>query len=176
MPDIASALQKALNDWEPNAPVATPAPAPSKSHFAVTNNVTRITFEYVRDNPGKTRIEINKELEAKGFNAGSVSSLLGQMLKQGMLRENAHLLYATANEYTPIKSSKKLKAMAAKPQEQPRKKVVLINKRTGEVVSAAPKVEPTPVGKEWEPNDVIDKLTVHQAIALFKALRNILVG
>jgi hypothetical protein len=170
MPDIASALQKALNDWEPNAPVATPAPTPSKSHFAVTNNVTRITFEYVRDNPGKTRIEINKELEAKGFNAGSVSSLLGQMLKQGMLRENAHLLYATANEYTPIKSSKKLKAMAAKPQEQQRKKVVLINKRTGEVIN------PKPVEKEWEPNDVIDKLTVHQAIALFKALRNILVG
>ncbi len=171
MPDIASALQKALNDWEPNASVATPAP--SKSHFAVTNNVTRITFEYVRDNPGKTRIEINKELEAKGFNAGSVSSLLGQMLKQGMLRENAHLLYATANEYTPIKSSKKLKAMQTNPE---RKKVVLVSKRTGEVVSAAPKVEPTPVGKEWEPNDVIDKLTVHQAIALFKALRNILVG
>lgn len=173
MPDIASALQKALNDWEPNAPVATPATTPSKSHFAVTNNVTRITFEYVRDNPGKTRIEINKELEAKGFNAGSVSSLLGQMLKQGMLRENAHLLYATANEYTPIKSSKKLKAMQTNPE---RKKVVLVSKRTGEVVSAAPKVEPTPVVKEWEPNDVIDKLTVHQAIALFKALRNILVG
>ncbi len=177
MPDIASALQKALNDWEPNAPVATPAPTPSKSHFAVTNNVTRITFEYVRDNPGKTRIEINKELEAKGFNAGSVSSLLGQMLKQGMLRENAHLLYATTNEYTPIKSSKKLKAMQAKNQANPeRKKVVIVNKRTGEIIGAAPKVEPTPVVKEWEPNDVIDKLTVHQAIALFKALRNILVG
>jgi hypothetical protein len=178
MPDLNTALRQALSEWEPPAAVATPAPAPapSKSHFAVTNNVTRITFEYVRDNPGKTRIEINKELEAKGFNAGSVSSLLGQMLKQGMLRENAHLLYATANEYTPIKSSKKLKAMAEKPQEQQRKKVVLINKRTGEVIGTAPKVEPTPVVKEWEPNDVIDKLTVHQAIALFKALRNILVG
>jgi len=174
MPDIASALQKALNDWEPNAPVATPTP--SKVHFAVTNNVCRATFEYVRDNPGKKRVEVSKALETKGFNPGSVSSLLGQMLKQGMLRENAHLLYATTNEYTPIKSSKKLKAMAAKPQEQPRKKVVIVNTRTGEVVSAAPKVEPTPVVKEWEPNDVIDKLTVHQAIALFKALRNILVG
>jgi len=175
MPDIASALQKALNDWEPTADNPQ-TPAPSKVHFAVTNNVCRATFDYVRDNPGKKRVEVSKALETKGFNPGSVSSLLGQMLKQGMLRENAHLLYATTNEYTPIKSSKKLKAMAAKPQEQQRKKVVLINKRTGEVVGTAPKVEPTPVGKEWEPNDVIDKLTVHQAIALFKALRNILVG
>jgi hypothetical protein len=32
------------------------------------------------------------------------------------------------------------------------------------------------VAKEWTPDDVIDKLTVHQAIALFKALRNVLVG
>jgi hypothetical protein len=177
MPDIASALQKALNDWEPNAPVATPAPTPSKSHFAVTNNVTRITFEYVRDNPGKTRIEINKELEAKGFNAGSVSSLLGQMLKQGMLRENAHLLYATANEYTPIKSSKKLKAMAEKPQEQPRKKVVLINKRTGEVVSAAPKVEPTPqINSAWDAEVMLNNLSIKQARALYDELRKIFGG
>lgn len=175
MPDIASALQKALNDWEPNAPVATPAP--SKSHFAVTNNVTRITFEYVRDNPGKTRIEINKELEAKGFNAGSVSSLLGQMLKQGMLRENAHLLYATANEYTPIKSSKKLKAMAAKPQEQQRKKVVLINKRTGEVVGAAPKVEPTPqINSAWDAEVMLNNLSIKQARALYDELRKIFGG
>ncbi len=172
MPDIASALQKALNDWEPNASVATPAP--SKSHFAVTNNVTRITFEYVRDNPGKTRIEINKELEAKGFNAGSVSSLLGQMLKQGMLRENAHLLYATTNEYTPIKSSKKLKAMQTNPE---RKKVVLINKRTGEVVSAAPKVEPTPqINSAWDAEVMLNNLSIKQARALYDELRKIFGG
>jgi predicted SPOUT superfamily RNA methylase MTH1 len=176
MPDIASALQKALNEWEPTDPMPTPTPPPAKPYFSVTNNVTRVTFDYVRDNPGKTRIEVAKALEKQGFKNSSVTSLLGQMLKQGMMRESAHLLYTTTNEYTPIKSSKKLKAMAAKPQEQQRKKVVLINKRTGEVVGAAPKVEPTPVAKEWTPDDVIDKLTVHQAIALFKALRNVLVG
>lgn len=175
MPDIASALQKALNDWEPTAPVATPAP--SKSHFAVTNNVTRITFEYVRDNPGKTRIEINKELEAKGFNAGSVSSLLGQMLKQGMLRENAHLLYATTNEYTPIKPSKKLKAMQTNPE---RKKVVLVSKRTGEVVGAAPKVEPTQLPPNVKFNatipQLLDTLSVVQARELYDELRKIFGG
>lgn len=175
MPDLNTALRQALSEWEPPAPVATPAPA--KSHFAVTNNVTRITFEYVRDNPGKTRIEINKELEAKGFNAGSVSSLLGQMLKQGMLRENAHLLYATTNEYTPIKSSKKLKAMAAKPQEQQRKKVVLINKRTGEVIGAAPKVEPTPqINSAWDAEVMLNNLSIKQARALYDELRKIFGG
>jgi flagellar basal body P-ring protein FlgI len=174
MPDIATALRQALDDWEP--PTTPAAPAPAKPYFTVTNNVTRVTFDYVRDNPGKTRVEVAAALEKMGYKPGSVSSLLGQMIKQGMVRESRNLLYVTINEYTPIKSSKVLKALADKPATPERKKVVLINKRTGEVVGAAPKVEPTPAAKEWEPNDVIDKLTVHQAIALFKALRNILVG
>ena len=140
-----------------------------KQYFQTTNNVTRVTFNFVRDNPGKTRVEVAKAMEQQGYKPGSVSSLLGQMLKQGMMRESAHLLYATTNEYTPIKSAKALKALAAKPQEQQRK-IVTITRR------AAPVAEPTPEVKEWSPNDVIDKLTVHQAIALFKALRNILVG
>jgi hypothetical protein len=165
MPDIKTALEKALNEWEPE-------PTPAKPYFTVTNNVTRVTFEYVRDNPGKTRTEVAKALEKQGFKPGSVSSLLGQMLKQGMMRENANLLYATTNEYTPIKGSKAMKTMAAKPQEQQRKVVKLVNTRTGEVLNPTP----TPVAKEWTPDDVIDKLTVHQAIALFKALRNVLVG
>jgi hypothetical protein len=166
MPDIKTALEKALNEWEPE-PI--PETTPTKPYFTVTNNVTRITFEYVRDNPGKTRKEVSVALEAQGYKTSSVTSLLGQMLKQGLLRESAHLLYAMTDVYTPIKGSKALKAMAAKPQEQQRKIVTITRK-------AASVAEPTPVVKEWSPDDVIDKLTVHQAIALFKALRNVLVG
>jgi hypothetical protein len=167
MPDLNTALRKALDEWEP--PAAAPEPTPAKAFFTVTNNVTRVTFNFVRDNPGMTRVEVARELAKQGYKSGSVSSLLGQMLKQGMVRESAYLLYATTNEYTPIKSTKALKALAAKPQEQQRK-IVTITRR------AAPVAEPTPAVKEWSPDDVIDKLTVHQAIALFKALRNVLVG
>jgi hypothetical protein len=175
MPDIATALQKVLNDWEP--PTETPTPTPTKAYFSVTNNVTRTTFDYVRDNPGKTRIEVAKALEKQGFKNSSVTSLLGQMLKQGMMRESAHLLYTTTNEYTPIKSSKIRKAMAAKPQEQQRKKVVLINKRTGEVVGAAPKVEPTPqINSAWDAEVMLNNLSIKQARALYDELRKIFGG
>jgi hypothetical protein len=167
MPDIKTALEKVLNEWEP--PALLPVPAPAKEYFAVTNNVTRITFNYVRDNPGKTRVEVTKELAEQGYKPGSVSSLLGQMLKQGMMRESAYMLYVTMNEYTPIKSTRALKALAAKPQEQQRKIVTITRK-------AAPVAEPTPEVKEWQPSDVIDKLSIRQALALFKELRNILVG
>lgn len=174
MPDLRTALEKALNDWEPPTtnPEPTPAPTPAKAYFSVTNNVTRVTFDYVRDNPGKTRVEVAKALEKQGFNTKSVSSLLGQMIKQEMIRENGNLLYSKSAAYRPLKSAKAWQAAA----EKPRKKVIIVRKPT-----PTPEPEPTPAPvvqakKEWEPNDVIDTLTVHQAIALFKALRNILVG
>jgi hypothetical protein len=136
----------------------------------VTNNVTRVTFDYVRDNPGKTRIEVAHALQKQGFNTKSVSSLLGQMIRQELIRTNGGLLYARSAAYTPLKSAKSWQAAA----EKPRKKVIIVRK-------PAPVPEPAPepvvqVKKEWSPNDVIDTLTVHQAIALFKALRSILVG
>jgi hypothetical protein len=176
MPDLNTALRQALDSWEPT-PTPTPATPTTKPYFSVTNNVTRVTFDYVRDNPGKNRVEVAKALEKQGYKPGSVSSLLGQMVQQGMMRESAHLLYTTTNEYTPIKSSKIRKAMTAKPQEQQRKKVVLINKRTGEVVGAAPKVEPTPqINSAWDAEVMLSNLSIKQARALYDELRKIFGG
>jgi hypothetical protein len=135
----------------------------------VTNNVTRVTFEYVRDNPGKNRVEVAKALEKQGYKPGSVSSLLGQMIKQGMLRESAQLLYARQDEYTPIKGSKVMKALAAKPQEQQRK-IVTITRR------AAPEVAPTPVAKEWNVTDQLNSMSIVQARLMYDALRKIFGG
>lgn len=165
MPDIKTALEKALNDWEPEP---TPETTPAKPHFKVTNNVTRITFDYVRDNPGKTRKEIALALEAQGYKSGSVTSLLGQMVKQGLFRESAELLYATTNEYTPLKSSKKMKDLA------PQRKVITITRR------AAPEVEhkPLPTTAKFSATipQLLDTLSVVQARELYDALRKIFGG
>ena len=166
MPDIKTALEKALNEWEPEP---TPETTPSKPYFTVTNNVTRITFEYVRDNPGKTRKEIAVALEAQGYKTGSVTSLLGQMIKQGMMRESAHLLYVTTNEYEPLKSSKKL-ALLNKPPAPQRKVVKLVNTRTGEVLN------PKPVEKEWNVTDQLNSMSIVQARLMYDALRKIFGG
>lgn len=187
MPDIKTALEKALaktaTEWAADdeahhkiEPKQAQTMTETKVYFSVTNNVCRTTFDYVRDNPGMTRVEIAKELAKQGFNSKSVSSLLGQMLRQEILMEKDKLLYANSNEYTPIKSSKVMRARAANPVH--RKKITLVNTRTGEVFNPrpAPVAAPAPVEKEWEPSDVIDKLSVRQALALFKELRNILVG
>ena len=171
MPDIKTALEKALNDWEP--PVPIPPPASAKPYFTVTNNVTRVTFDYVRDNPGKTRKEVATALEVQGFKTSSVTSLLGQMVKQGAMRESAHLLYVTASEYAPLKSSKKVKEMAAKPQEQQRKVVKLVNTRTGEVLNPTPAPQ---INAAWDAETLLNNLSIKQARALYDELRKIFGG
>ena len=169
MPDIASALQKALSDWEPT-PTPTPATPTDKPYFTVTNNVTRVTFDYVRDNPGKTRKEVAVALEKQGFKPSSVTSLLGQMVKQGLFRESNELLYVTTGEYTPLKSSKKMKAVAEK-QQAPQRKVVTITRR------AAPEAEPTPqINAAWDAETLLNNLSIKQARALYDELRKIFGG
>jgi hypothetical protein len=173
MPDIASALQKALNDWEPT-PTPTPTPTPvtptDKPYFTVTNNVTRVTFDYVRDNPGKTRKEVAVALEARGYKSSSVTSLLGQMVKQGLFRESANLLYVTTGEYTPLKSSKKMRALEEKPQA-PQRKIVNITRR------AAPEVAPTPhIDSMLDPVMLLNNMSIRQARALYDELRKIFGG
>jgi hypothetical protein len=91
------------------------------------------------------------------------------MIKQGMMRESAHLLYVTINEYTPIKGSKAMKALAAKPQEQQRK-IVTITRR------AAPVAEPTPVVKEWNVTGQLNSMSIVQARLMYDALRKIFGG
>jgi hypothetical protein len=136
----------------------------------VTNNVTRVTFNYVRDNPGKTRVEAAKALEKQGYKPGSVSSLLGQMIRQGLIRESAQLLYVTASEYAPLKGSKVVKALAAKPQEQQRKIVTITRK-------AAPEAEPTPQSNgSWNVTNQLNSMSIVQARLMYDALRKIFGG
>lgn len=181
MPDLKSELTKVINSWEkpvePAAPAAPAATTKPVSAFKPTNNVCRATFDCIKNNPGKNRQEIAALLEKDGYKRSSTTSLMGQMVKQSMVRDTGGLLFAAVPEYRPIKSSKTFKNQQAKqevkaaPAPMPeRKKITIVNTRTGEVLN------PKPVAKEWEPKDVIDTLTVRQAIALFKELRNILVG
>lgn len=134
MPDIKTAFEKALAQTQ--AHIAQPIPAEwddktaetkieevrtmqtetKRVYFQTTNNVTRVTFEYVRDNPGNTRVSVVDVLKARGYNPSSVGSLLGQMVKQGQMRESKGLLYAVKKEYEPLKSSARRKQTPAEAQ------------------------------------------------------------
>jgi len=128
MPDIQTALSKVLNEWDEsnNQPEKQVEQTQAKPYlFKTTNNVTRSTFEEVRDNPGFTRKVILAKLETKGFKLASTTSILSQMIKQRLVREEDDgTLHANFKEYMPLKGTSKVKVKAkvkvqAKPEATP---------------------------------------------------------
>ena len=139
MPDIQTAfktaLSKTLQQWDddgeapPLQPVSSSFPQPTKptqpttmkKTFNITNNISRVTFDYIKNNPGSTRKEIIQALEHQGFAGGSTSSLIAQMRRNQMVHETNNAYYADIPEYRPIKSLKAMKKMDA-PIAPPKRK------------------------------------------------------
>jgi DNA-binding IclR family transcriptional regulator len=128
MTDIKTALSQALTEWDEYIET-TPAPEnqvqnQSKDNlFKTTNNVTRATFNTVRDNPGYIRKEVLALLDDQGYKQSSTHSILSQMIKQRLVRmEEDGKLYANFKEYVPLSSTSKGKAKhvkKAKPKAAP---------------------------------------------------------
>lgn len=201
MPDIKTALQEALaktaTDWaaddeahssiEPQQEKAMTETTQTEDK-RITNNVSRTTFYYVRDNPGQTSMQVVTALMAAGFKATSLTSLIAQMLRNRMFMESDNGgLTATIKEYVPIQPMRNKKpAKPAKPVQE-RKRVTLVNTKTGEVFNPQPAVAPlqgvtytpmpvlmpSPTPAEWAVDSVLDKLSVKQAMAVYAELRKI---
>jgi hypothetical protein len=180
MPDLKSALQSVLNEW--NQPET--ATVQQQAHdqrpegtrlFTRTNDVTRETFNYVRDNPRCKNREIRDALGAQGHKGSSVSSILSQMSRTGIINRDKDGTYWTnAREYSPVKLSKLRQARntptptgrnpkAAKP------KIVLTRKEATITPSPAP-VAPAPRVVN-SIDELISTLTIAQAKELFDKLR-----
>jgi hypothetical protein len=211
MPDIQTAfktaLSKTLQQWDddgeapPLQPVSSSFPQPTnptqpttmKKTFNVTNNISRVTFDYIKNNPGSTRKEIIQALEHQGFAGGSTSSLIAQMRRNNMIHETNNAYYADIPEYRPIKSLKALKKMDAPispPKRKYEKKAV-----TGIGALLREKLENTPMPTQdaldsaayamgghtpkrmislvrvKSPEDILKDMTVYQAHDLYRHLK-----
>ena len=204
MPDmqtaLRSALTKTLQTWDdegeappPVQPVSTSFPSTSTqkptmlNQHKITNNVSRVTFNYVKDNPGSTRLEIIKELGYQGFGKGSVSSLLAQMRKSKMIHDTNGLWYADVQEYQPIKnvnykSKAKPKSKLGKALEQ---KIAAMAKPpvdTSAGIAALRDEAPiqrsflTKLVRTQSPEDIIGNMTVYQARELYVHLKSMFGG
>ena len=216
MPDIQtafkSALTRTLTEWDDDE--GTPVPVPSsaqpvslssvptqgipmaKKTFNVTNNVSRVTFDYIKNNPGSTRKEIITALEHEGFGGGSVSSLIAQMRRNKMIHETNGLHYADIDEYRPIKTLKainKEKETQAPKRKYEKKAVTGIGALLREKLENMP--EPSQAAldaaaramefkdlsraryvslvRSQDPDEIIKKLTVFQARELYDRLKQI---
>lgn len=173
MPDLKSALQSVLNEWnQPEQTVQTQHKPNLPPFFTRTTDVTRETFNYVRDNPHRTTRQIRDALVAKGHKDSSVSALVSQMSRTGIITRAPNGTYFTnLQEYSPVKLSKLRKARntptptgRAPKVEAPKPKVVLTRKE----VAPAPVAPVTPA---YDVDALISTLTIAQARDLFAALK-----
>jgi len=218
MPDIQTAfktaLSRTLQEWDDDGETVSPpltinttinnsVPQPSqgipmKKTFNITNNISRVTFDYIKNNPGSTRKEIIEALEHQGFAGGSTSSLIAQMRRNKMIHETNNLYYADIDEYRPIKSLKALKKMEAPiapPKRKYEKKAV-----TGIGALLREKLEKVPEPSQdaldaaayamgghtpkrmvslvrvKSPEDILKDMTVYQAHALYHHLKQMFGG
>jgi len=173
MPDIQSALQAALaqtaSAWASDDVAHQNIQPPQDGR--ITNNVSRVVFDLVKRTSGTlTKEEILSKLTNNGYKKSSVASLLSQMLRTDMVKVDSNgFLRPNQPEYTPIKNVKKKRL--AKPVKV--SKAAPKAAYTQGIYQLKPELDAVP---EWTPNDVIDGLTVRQALVLFKELRDIFGG
>jgi len=159
MPDIKTALSTALSEWEQDDKQQENQ-MQQQPYFSVTNNVTRATFDYVKNNPASSSGEVSRALEKRGYKASSVGSLLTQFIKKGLCTRDAQNRYSVAmSDYVPMKATKKLKA----------KQVIEKAKATRGEGIAALGAQPT-LKLAWDVETVINNIGLKQAHALYREL------
>ena len=180
MPDIQTALKTAIDAWEP-----TPTGQQLKEKlmqnrpvFEVQNNVTRVTFDYIKLHPGTTSTAASRDLAKHGFKESSVTALMAQFVRAGLaVRDNNHGYRVTVDEYTPMKASAKyakktvVKAKPAPKAREPQNDGIaaLQPEATSKRV-----VNTIVFGKS--PEEVIKHMNVIQARELYDYLKKIFGG
>jgi len=161
MPDLQTALEIAIREWDND--INQPQETKMKPQiFKPTNNVTRMTFDYVKQNKGCSKAEVRTALVAKGFKNNSITSLLAQMIRSNfILVDSSGGLHTLVEDYTPLKSAKtknkiaKLTVKEVKVKEPP-----------------APEIKHLQ-SNSWTAEELLNKLNVVEAKALYKELTRV---
>lgn len=164
--------------------------------FGVTNNVTRATFDHIKNNPGVKTMAAVDALEKQGFKRGSTTSICSQLVTCGqVVRAVDGGLHVAVKEYLPIsikKNGKKKISGKVDPKKLP---VTMRKKLAVKVVKAKAGIAALPAGTagvvkhpspyvmeskqpaitdivkgEWDADTLINHLGLKQAHALYKEL------
>ena len=156
MPTMQEELARTLKEWDINNGGLMQA---KQNLFNVTNNVTRATFDYVKANPGVTATEAGRALAPQGFNVSSVSSIMAAMVRNGLCRKEGYKYFVTAEEYVPLKPTRKLK------KEAKRVEVKVDARELRDLTITQPKPQLI-ISADY----IINSLPIREAFALFKEL------
>ena len=171
-------LKDTINEW---ASDDKQEPDVKQRGFQPTNNVSRETFNAVRDNPNKTNGELVKILEGKGFNPSSVGSLLAQMARQDIVQRDENGRFTTRlKEYTPIKGAstttkKKKVSITKRPYVKSGKYTTKSGIAALETHTTPPVATPAPApAPAFDPEQVLSTLSFPQVLALYKKIKTLL--
>lgn len=188
-------LNNTLNEWDQDeqkqikGELMTTTTA--KHLFQPTNNASRDTFNFIRDNPGKRIAEIKAGL--KTHKESTVSSLVYQMAMADMIRkdDNTSGFHAIVPEFVPYsigkirKEKKKERRADELARVTPPRKIVLVKRRTQDeapqnanaagigalTVNTEQPLQARP--RPWRPEDTVDQLTLVQAKAVHAYLQKL---
>jgi hypothetical protein len=177
MTDIKTALSSALKEWDTDKDSITKEEKQMDPRsnmpqtFKITNNIARMTFEYVRDNPGLKAKEVGRHFGSLGLKPHSAVAMMSASIKCGVMRRDEDSrYYTTIPEYRPLKKPK--------PKDTPSvstKKPKPPTPQQGIKALLTDKPAPTPEPKLT--NDyILSKLDVRQALSLYRELINIFTG
>lgn len=193
------ALNSTLNEWDQDEQKQIKGESMETTHkhlFQPTNNASRDTFNYVRDNPGLRVSEIKAGLSQ--HKESTVTTLVYQMVLAGLLRKDATGgFYSIVPEFVPFNINKvrreKQKEQQAAQQKAnaklPKPVVHLKRKANGGGFEVTPNANGAGIGalpvntetpqykfKEhaaWKPEDTVDLLTLQQAKAVHAYLQKL---
>ena len=197
MPDLATALQTALNNTkEKQMTYETPVPndlkntinswtqddpqdepSTGKQLFQPTNNVTRETFNSVLNNPNQPFRFHLKTLVDRGFSAGSIGTLISQMTKAGMIqKDDAGNFHALQKEYSPIKYKSKPKPkVQAVVSKRGYVKTGMYKKMNDDRGIAALNPQPTaPAPAAFNADELLSTLSFAEVLTLYKKIKTMM--
>ena len=176
MPDIRTAL---LNAWAKDEEQTIKEKTMKEPHrFKPTNNASRETFMFIKNNPNLTAREVVSHMVNRGFKETSTVTLCNQMLRQNLLIKDSRGGLRTVNdEYVPIKANKTFAKIKGAKQ-----KVKKTKAEVSGLAALAPqdKVDTSRativLSRNWTAQGVVDKLSVMQARELYDFLKQIFGG
>lgn len=190
MPDLQSALKNAIETWEPtptNKPVQSTEQPKEKTMskrpaFEIKNNVTRVTFDYIKLHPGTTAAAASKDLVKQGYKESSVTALMAQFVRAGLAVRDGKFGYRVlVDEYIPMKASQKYAKKSIKVHTKVKPaKVERVEPKSDGIAALHPEavskrvVNTIVFGKS--PEEVIKNMTVLQARELYDYLKKIFGG
>lgn len=172
MPDLQSELKKletiAFDDE--GKTTTTEDAMPITNAHKITNNVTRETFNYIKDNPGMRRVQIAAAMENRGFKKSSTLALTSQFVRSGMARIVDSGVFIAQSEYAPIKAKKVKKAKVTKVTDKKLKQDIIESVQAQELPPPQPVVAVT---HDTLVKAMLSRMSILQAREMYDELKKV---